>query len=86
LENRGENAVTGPTSRAKRAPEELDKERAEELPERQAMSLIAANVAASDGAAAALTVLSDDSTAVTDAEQAPDEHQEARWQRSAIPN
>jgi hypothetical protein len=49
--------------------DELDKQDGEELPERQAMSLIDANVAAPVNAAAALNVLSDDSTAVADAEQ-----------------
>jgi hypothetical protein len=50
-------------------PDELDEQRGEELPERQAMSLIDANVAAPVNAAAALNVLSDDSSAVADAEQ-----------------
>ena len=49
--------------------EELDEQDCEELPERQAMSLVDANVAAPVNAAAALNVLSDDSTAVADAEQ-----------------
>ena len=65
--------MTKPT-RDKRAPEELDQQRGEELPRRQAMSLIEADLARSGSAAAALTVLSDDSTAVADAEQSPDEH------------
>jgi hypothetical protein len=50
-------------------PDELDEQDCEELPERQAMSLIDANVAAPVNAAAALNVLSDDSTAVANAEQ-----------------
>jgi len=50
-------------------PEELDEQDSEELPERQAMSLIAANAAAPVNAAAALNVISDDSTAVANAEQ-----------------
>jgi hypothetical protein len=50
-------------------PDELGEQSSEELPERQALSLIAANVAAPVNAAAALNVLSDDSTAVADAEQ-----------------
>ena len=50
-------------------PEELEEQSGEELPERQAMSLIDANVAAPVNAAAALNVLSDDSSAVADAEQ-----------------
>ena len=49
--------------------EELDEQDCEELPERQAMSLVDANVAAPVNAAAALNVLSDDSTVVADAEQ-----------------
>ena len=58
--------MTEPTSRDKSAAEGLGAERGEELPEREAMSLIAANLAGSGTAAAALTVLSADSTAVTD--------------------
>jgi hypothetical protein len=50
-------------------PEKLDEQNCEELPKRQAMSLINANVAAPVDAAAALNVLSDDSTAVANAEQ-----------------
>jgi hypothetical protein len=50
-------------------PDELDEQNGEQLPEREAMSLIDANVAAPVNAAAALNVLSDDSTAVADAEQ-----------------
>lgn len=51
------------------APEELGEQDGEALPGREAMSLIDANVAAPVNAAAALTVLSEDSTAVADAEQ-----------------
>ena len=50
-------------------PEELEAQRAEELPDREAMSLVDANVAAPVTAAAALNVLSDNSTAVADAQQ-----------------
>jgi hypothetical protein len=50
-------------------PDELEEQSGEELPERQAMSLIDANVAAPVNAAAALNVLSDDSSAVANAEQ-----------------
>jgi len=53
-------------------PDELDEQTGEELPEREAMSLIDANVAAPVNAAAALNVISDDSTAVADAEQSAD--------------
>lgn len=49
--------------------EELAAEEATALPEREAMSLINANVAAPVNVAAALNVLSDDSTAVANAEQ-----------------
>jgi hypothetical protein len=56
-------------SRDELTPEELDEHNGEALPERQAMSLIDANVAAPMNAAAALNVLSDDSTAVANAGQ-----------------
>jgi hypothetical protein len=49
--------------------EELNKLAGEELPERAAMSLINANVAAPINAALALNVLSDGSTAYADATQ-----------------
>jgi predicted peroxiredoxin len=49
--------------------EELDAIAGEELPERAAMSLINANVAAPINAAVALNVLSDGSTAYANAEQ-----------------
>jgi len=49
--------------------EELDALAGEPLPERAAMSLINANVAAPVNLAAALNVLSDNSTAVAVAEQ-----------------
>ena len=50
-------------------PEELDEQSGEELPDREAMSLINANVAAPVNAAVALNVLSDDSIAYANAEQ-----------------
>jgi hypothetical protein len=50
-------------------PDELGEQSGEELPERQAMSLIDANPAATVNAAAALNVVSDDSTAVANADQ-----------------
>lgn len=50
-------------------PEELEQQNAAELPDREAMSLIDANVAAPVNVAAALNVLSDDSVAVANAEQ-----------------
>lgn len=49
--------------------EELNKLAGEELPERAAMSLVNANVAAPINAALALNVLSDNSTAVAEATQ-----------------
>ena len=49
--------------------EELEKLAGEPLPERAAMSLINANVAAPVNAAVALNVLSDDSIAYANAEQ-----------------
>jgi hypothetical protein len=49
--------------------DELDQMAGEELPERAAMSLINANVAAPINAAIALNALSDGSTAVADASQ-----------------
>ena len=49
--------------------EELDKLAGEPLPERAAMSLINANVAAPINAALALNVLSDGSVAIANAEQ-----------------
>ena len=53
-------------------PEELDQQRGEELPDREAMSLINANVAAPVNAAVALNALSDDSVAIANAEQDAD--------------
>jgi hypothetical protein len=49
--------------------EELDELAGEPLPERAAMSLINANIAAPVNAALALNVLSDDSIAIANAEQ-----------------
>jgi len=48
---------------------ELEAQAGEELPDREQMSLLTANVAAPVNAAAALNVLSDSSTAVADADQ-----------------
>ena len=53
-------------------PEELEAQGAAELPDREAMSLINANVAAPVNVAAALNVLSDGSTAIANAEQTAD--------------
>jgi hypothetical protein len=52
--------------------EELDRETGEELPDREAMSLINANLAIPVNAAVAANVLSDGSTAYADAVQQPD--------------
>lgn len=52
--------------------EELEAQAGEELPDREAMSLVNANVAAPVNLAAALNVLSDDSVAVANAEQSGD--------------
>ena len=52
--------------------EELDNLAGEELPERAAMSLINANVAAPVNAAVALNVLSDNSVAYANAQQVAD--------------
>lgn len=49
--------------------EELEAQAGEELPDREAMSLINANVAAPVNLAAALNVASDDSVAIANAEQ-----------------
>lgn len=50
-------------------PEELDRQEAEQLPEREEMSLLNANLAAPVNAAVALNVASDDSLAYANAEQ-----------------
>jgi hypothetical protein len=52
--------------------EELLAQGGEELPDREAMSLVNANVAAPVNVAAALNVLSDGSVAVANAEQSGD--------------
>lgn len=57
-------------------PEELDNETGEELPDREAMSLINANLAAPVNAAVAANVLSDNSVAYANAEQNVDIIQE----------
>jgi hypothetical protein len=50
-------------------PAELDAEMVEELPDREAMSLINANIAAPVNAAVAANILSDNSVAYANAEQ-----------------
>jgi hypothetical protein len=57
-------------------PEELEEQEASELPDREAMSLIDANVAVPVNAAVAANVLSDESTATATAEQSNDIEQE----------
>jgi len=52
--------------------EELEAQAGEELPDREAMSLINANLAAPINAAVALNVASDNSIAVANAEQTGD--------------
>ena len=52
--------------------EELEGQDPEQLPDREAVSLIDANVAAPVNAAVALNVLSDDSAAIDNAEQTAD--------------
>jgi hypothetical protein len=52
--------------------EELESQGGEELPDREAMSLINANVAAPINAAVAANVLSDDAVAYANAEQTAD--------------
>ncbi len=52
--------------------EELEQENAAELPDREAMSLINANIAAPVNAAVAANVLSDGSVAIANAEQTAD--------------
>ena len=49
--------------------EELEKQGAEELPDREAMSLLDANIAAPVNAAVAANILSDNSTATATATQ-----------------
>jgi len=51
------------------SPEELEQQGAAELPDREAMSLVNANIAAPVNVAAALNVLSDGSVAYANAEQ-----------------
>ena len=51
------------------SPQELDAENVEELPDREAMSLVNANIAIPVNAAIAANVLSDGATAYADATQ-----------------
>jgi hypothetical protein len=58
--------------RGELSAEELQQQEGEELPDREAMSLINANVAAPVNAAVALNALSDNSVAIANAEQTAD--------------
>jgi hypothetical protein len=60
------------TDHQKLTREQLDELAGEPLPERAAMSLINANVAAPVNAAVALNALSDNSTAIANAQQTAD--------------
>ena len=51
------------------SPEELDSQQGEQLPDREAMSLVNANIAIPINAAVAANVLSDGAIAFADAEQ-----------------
>jgi hypothetical protein len=70
-----EEAVVKAKSRDALTADQRGEQDAEELAERPAMSLVAANLAVPVNAAAALNVLNDHSTAVADAEQSADIHQ-----------
>lgn len=50
-------------------PDELDAQGAEQLPDREAMSLVNANIAVPVNAAVSANVLSDGATAISDATQ-----------------
>ena len=54
------------------SPSELEEQGSEQLPEREEMALINANIAAPVNAAVAANVLSDDSIAYANAEQTAD--------------
>ncbi|GAC1575417.1 MAG: hypothetical protein NVS3B18_09110 [Candidatus Dormibacteria bacterium] len=56
-------------TKAELSPEELEAQGGEELPDREAMSLINANLAAPVNAAVAANILSDNSTATASATQ-----------------
>jgi hypothetical protein len=51
------------------SPQEIDAEAGEELPDREAMSLVNANIAIPVNAAVAANILSDNATAYADAAQ-----------------
>lgn len=64
--------MAGPEEKSELTNDELADEIGEELPDREAMSLINANVAAPVNAAVALNALSDNSVAYANAEQNAD--------------
>jgi hypothetical protein len=64
--------ATQPQEYRRLSREELDQLAGEELPERAAMSLVNANVAAPVNVAVALNVASDDAVAIADAQQTAD--------------
>ena len=66
------DGIDAPGQRNELSAAELEEQAGEQLPEREAMSLINANVAAPVNAAVALNALSDDLTAVANAEQTAD--------------
>jgi hypothetical protein len=67
-----EEISQAPQDGAELSADELEQQQVEELPDREAMSLINANVAAPVNAAVALNALSDNSVAVADATQQSD--------------
>jgi hypothetical protein len=64
--------VVDPKAKGELTDDELKAQDGEELPDREQMSLINANVAAPINAAVALNALSDNSTAYANAEQSND--------------
>ncbi|HEX3622727.1 MAG TPA: hypothetical protein VHT97_10465 [Acidimicrobiales bacterium] len=64
--------MTAPTPEDGLSPEELDAQTGEELPDRDAMSLVNLNLAAPINAAVAANVLSDGATAYGNAAQTGD--------------
>jgi hypothetical protein len=75
MKDQNETAITDPeTDRPKDqlSEEELEAQGGEQLPDREAMSLIDANIAAPVNAAVAANILSDNSTATAEATQSND--------------
>jgi hypothetical protein len=58
-----------PSEKKELTPEELEQQEGEELPDREAMSLVNTNIAIPINAAIAANVLSDDAIAAAEAEQ-----------------